>query len=91
MSPPKYLGTATGLTGIPSLLLSTLQQVQDPEVQRALYQIQNWANSLGQVQGIVGTGSASLGANCPATVPSAPSTWTNVSLNGVPAYIPVWA
>lgn len=85
------LGTQTGLTSIPSLLISSLQQVKDPQIQRALYQIQNWANSLGQVNGVVGTGTASLGTNCPASVPSTPSTWTTVSLNGVPAYIPVWA
>jgi hypothetical protein len=42
---PNYLGTATGNTGIPTLLISTLQQVTDPNVQKALYQIQNWANS----------------------------------------------
>lgn len=84
------LGTATGLTGIPTLLLSTLGQVQDPQVQRALYQIQNWANSVGLVNGVTGAGSAALGANCPATTPAAPATWTTVSLNGTPAYIPVW-
>ena len=42
---PNYLGTATGNTGIPSLLLSSLQQVTDKNVYNALYQIQNWANS----------------------------------------------
>jgi len=42
---PNYLGTKTGNTGIPSLLISSLQQVKDPEIQTALYQIQNWANS----------------------------------------------
>jgi hypothetical protein len=42
---PQYLGTKTGNTGIPSLLISSLQQVKDPEIQTALYQIQNWANS----------------------------------------------
>lgn len=40
-----YTGTATNLTGIPSLLISGLQQVEDPIVQTALYQIQQWANS----------------------------------------------
>jgi hypothetical protein len=43
--PPNYLGSQSNLTGIPSLLLSGLQNVQDPIVQTALYQIQNWANS----------------------------------------------
>ena len=42
---PNYLGTQTNLTGIPSLLISTLQQIEDPNIQKALYQIQNWANS----------------------------------------------
>jgi hypothetical protein len=42
---PNYLGTATGNTGIPSLLVSSLQTVTDPDVKTALYQIQNWANS----------------------------------------------
>lgn len=45
MATQSYLGTQTNLTGIPSLLLSGLQNVQDPVVQTALYQIQNWANS----------------------------------------------
>jgi hypothetical protein len=42
---PNTLGTKTNLTGIPSLLISTLQQVTDQNIQKALYQIQNWANS----------------------------------------------
>ncbi len=42
---PNYLGTQSNLTGIPSLLLSGLQNVGDQTVQTALYQIQNWANS----------------------------------------------
>jgi hypothetical protein len=42
---PNYTGSATNLTGIPTLLISGLQQVTDPIVQTALYQIQQWANS----------------------------------------------
>jgi hypothetical protein len=87
---PANLGTATGLTGIPTLLLSNLGQIEDPEVQRALYQIQNWANSVGLVNGKTGSGSAVLGANFPGATPAHPATWTTVSLNGVAAYIPVW-
>lgn len=45
MVQPNYLGTASGLTGIPTLLLSSLQNVEDTAVKTALYQIQNWANS----------------------------------------------
>lgn len=45
MATPNYLGTYTGLTGIPSLLISSLQQISDPAVYKALYQIQCWANS----------------------------------------------
>jgi len=84
------LGTSTGLTGLPGLLLSGLQQIEDPTVQTALYQIQNWANSVGLVNGVTGAGTASLGGNCPATTLSAPKTWTTVSVAGVKAYIPVW-
>jgi hypothetical protein len=87
---PASLGTKTGLTGIPSLLLSGLSEVEDKTVQTALYQIQNWANSVGLVNGTTGGGSAALGANFPGTTASAPATWTQVSLNGVAAYIPVW-
>jgi hypothetical protein len=86
----RQLGTAQGLTGIPSLLISDLQQIEDQNVQRALYQVQNWANSLGLVNGKTGGGTASLGTNCPAATPGHPATWTIVSLNGVAAYIPVW-
>jgi hypothetical protein len=85
-----YTGTSTGLTGIPSLLLSGLQNVQDSTVQTALYQIQQWANSVGLVNGSTGTGSAALGGNCPADFPSSPNLWTTVSVNGTRAYIPVW-
>jgi hypothetical protein len=42
---PNYLGSHTGLTGIPSALPSTLEQIQDPAAKRAIYQLQNWANS----------------------------------------------
>jgi hypothetical protein len=84
------LGTSITFNGIPSLLLSGLQQVEDQTVQTALYQIQNWANSVGAVNGTTGSGTASLGTNSPATNLSAPTTWTKVSLAGVPAYIPVW-
>ena len=86
----RYLGTATGLTGIPTLLISSLGQVEDPATQRALYQIQNWANSNGQIAGETGGGSAALGANCPATTPAHPAVWTTVNYNGTTAYIPVW-
>lgn len=86
---PATTGTATGLTGIPSLLLSTLQQVEDPQVRRALYQVQQWANSVGLVNGTTGSKTATLGTNYPGAT-TTPATWTNVSLNGVRAYIPVW-
>jgi len=84
-----YTGTSTGLTGIPSLLLSSLQAVQDPQVKTALYQVQQWANSVGLVNGKTGGGTATLGTNYPGTT-ATPATWTTVSLNGVTAYIPVW-
>jgi hypothetical protein len=84
-----YLGTSTGLTGIPNLLISDLAGVQDQKVQRALYQIQNWANSLGAVNGTTGAKTATLGTNYPGTT-TTPAIWTTVSLNGVQAYIPVW-
>jgi len=53
-----YLGTQTNLTGIPSLLLSGLQNVQDKTVQTALYQIQNWANSFYPWNYAIASGSA---------------------------------
>lgn len=84
-----YTGTTTGLSGIPSLLLSGLQQIQDPQVQTALYQIQQWANSVGLVNGITGTATATLGTNYPG-VTTTPTTWTTVSYGGTTAYIPVW-
>lgn len=84
------LGNQTGLTGIPSLLLQGLQKVEDDTVKTALYQIQNWANSVGAVNGVTGAGSATLGGNCPALVPGSPNIWTTVSIGGVKAYIPVW-
>lgn len=38
-----------------------------------------------------GSGSAALGANCPATTPSAPHTWEKiVTSDGSTGYIPVW-
>ena len=84
------LGSKQGLTGIPSLLLSTLGTIKDKDTQRALYQIQNWANSLGLVNGETGGGSAALGANFPGANASAPTLWTTVTVNGVLGYIPVW-
>lgn len=42
---PNYLGTQSGFTGIPSLLISGLSQIQDQTTQTALLQVQNWANS----------------------------------------------
>ena len=50
-----YLGTLTGNTGIPSLLISNLSQIQDAKVQQALYQIQNWANSFRPLMGFLAT------------------------------------
>ena len=75
---PTYLGTTQALTSIPSLLISDLARVQDPVVRRALYQIQNFANSIGEVQNSGGTHSAV-------------SAWVRVSYNGAPAYIPAYA
>ncbi len=38
-----------------------------------------------------GAGSASLGANCPATTPTAPYTWIQVkTADGSTASVPVW-
>jgi hypothetical protein len=86
-----YTGTATTFNGIPTLLLSSLGAVQDPAAQTALYQVQQWANSVGSVSGDTGTNTAAFGtANFPGNNPSAPQTWTTVSLNGVRAFIPVW-
>jgi hypothetical protein len=59
---PNYLGTKTGNTGIPSLLISTLQKVKDPHIQTALYQIQNWANSFHQLVGAATPGSTLAGS-----------------------------
>jgi hypothetical protein len=88
---PASLGTQTGLTGIPSLLLSGLQQVEDPTVQTALYQIQNWANSVGLITPTPGTGTATLGSgNFPGALGGGVAAWVKVSVNGTPAYIPAW-
>jgi hypothetical protein len=84
-----YTGTSTGLTGIPTLLLSSLAQVEDPAAKTALYQVQQWANSVGLVNGNTGSKTATLGTNYPG-VTTTPATWTTVSLKGVAAYIPVW-
>jgi hypothetical protein len=54
----QYLGTATGNTGIPSLLISSLNKVSDPNVYQALYQIQNWANSFKSLGSTIGQGGA---------------------------------
>lgn len=86
---PATLGTSTGLTGIPTLLLQGLQNISDPQTRTALYQIQNWANSVGLVNGTTGAKTATLGTNYPGAT-TTPATWTTVSLNGVQAYIPVW-
>lgn len=38
-----------------------------------------------------GSGSASLGANCPAITPTAPYTWIQVkTADGSTAYVPAW-
>jgi hypothetical protein len=38
-----------------------------------------------------GSGSAALGANCPAVTPTAPNTWKAITLtDGSTGYIPVW-
>ena len=68
---PNVTGTAQGLTGIPSLLISSLGQVQDPVVQTALYQIQQWANSVGSITPTPGSGTPAFGAvhNSPAATP----------------------
>jgi hypothetical protein len=86
---PASLGTTQTLTGIPSLLLSGLQEVQDPVVRTALYQVQNYANSIGLVSGTTGSLTATLGTHFPGTT-TTPATWAKVSLNGTAAYIPVW-
>lgn len=67
-----YLGTATGNTGIPSLLLSSLQQVPDDNTQKALYQVQNWANSFKNLLSLSGstiTSSTLSGGTGTATTP----------------------
>jgi hypothetical protein len=88
---PSFLGCAQTLTAIPSLLISDLQRVQDPVVQRALLQIQDHANSIAMVSGVTGTGTAAFGTgNCPAVFPNNPTTWVKVCHQGNMGYIPVW-
>jgi hypothetical protein len=90
--PSSYLGTNTGLAGIPSLLISSLQQVDDPIVRTALYQIQNWCNSVGVVKGITGGNTAGFGVNnSPAIFAGSVAEWLPVTLHGNRAYIPCWA
>ena len=64
------LGTKTNLTGIPSLLISGLQQIPDPTTQTALYQVQNWANSFfpwqyGAPSGTYATGGVTIAFGAP--------------------------
>jgi hypothetical protein len=84
-----FLGSAQTFTGIPSLLISDLGRVQDPVVRRALLQVQNYCNSVGEVHGSTGGATATLGTQFPGTV-TTPKTWTRVSFQGTVAYIPVW-
>jgi hypothetical protein len=86
---PSYLGTKQTIAGLPSLLLSDLDRVQDPVVKRALYQIQNYSNSIGAVSGSTGSGTATLGTAYPGVF-TVPQFWMQVSHNGLPAWIPVW-
>lgn len=70
---PRYLGSANGLTGIPSALPSSLAQIQDPNVQKAIYQLQNWSNSFpvfnfGVFNGNYTTGGVTVTWNNPYTV-----------------------
>ena len=85
------LGSRQGFTGIPSLLLSDLQRVHDPVVQRALYQIQNFCNSVGNLpEGVTsGSGTATLGTSFPGFF-TIPTFWTPLAYKGNTAYIPVW-
>jgi hypothetical protein len=66
MSMPNYLGTATGNTGIPSLLISSLQQVKDTQIRTALLEIQNWANSFFPLVRVGGQGGSIIGNDVPA-------------------------
>jgi hypothetical protein len=84
------LGTKSGLSGIPSLLISDLASVKDPVVQRALYQVQNFANSIGSITaGALGAKTATLGTQYPGDF-TIPVTWTQVSWKGTRAWMPVW-
>lgn len=86
-----YLGSQQGLSSIPSLLISDLQRVQDPVVYRALLQIQNFCNSIGNLpEGTVtGTGTATLGTAFPGVV-TVPAFWTPLAYRSFKAWIPVW-
>ncbi|HZQ53326.1 MAG TPA: hypothetical protein VFB14_14075 [Bryobacteraceae bacterium] len=49
------------------------------------------ATSLRIAQNFTGSGSAALGANCPAATPSAPYTWIKMTANdGSTVYVPAW-
>jgi len=87
-----YLGSAQTFTGIPRLLISDLARVEDPVVQRALLQIQNYANSIGELHApVIGTATAALGVNnCPAIFPGSVAFWCQVSYRANKAWIPVW-
>jgi hypothetical protein len=89
--PKTYIGTGDTFTGIPTLLMPDLNQVQDQAVKTCLYQIQNYANSIGQVHGTIGTATAGFGVNnCPAIFAGSVNFWCQVSYHGQKAWIPVW-
>lgn len=67
---PNYTGTQSNLTGIPSALPSSLQQIQDPNAQTAIYQLQQWANSFfpwqyGEASGTYITGGITVTFDAP--------------------------
>jgi hypothetical protein len=88
--PRTYIGGAETFTGIPTLILSDLPRVQDDAVRTCLYEIRNYANSIGQVSGVTtGTATPTLGSNFPGIF-SIPAFWCQLSYHGNKAWIPVW-
>lgn len=82
---PDYIGTATGNTGIPTLLISSLNKIKDkdPDIHTALYQIQNWANSFHTLLNVLGVGPAYVGSPPAAGVGLAIETGVFIGTTGV--------
>jgi hypothetical protein len=85
------IGTQSGGTGVGRSLTVSTAGNANLVLSAGTGMIDTTASQIKMIAGTTGSGSAALGANCPASTATAPYTWLKVTASdGSQVYVPAW-